>query len=213
MKYLNQRKSKGYFSDAKQDEFVDEIFNHKKNGYFIDIGACDAKNSNNSYHFAAKGWKGICVEIENGYANSYTTRPNTVFLNQDALIVDWKSMFDSVIGHSDIDYLSVDIDTLSLDFLKSFPFELKKPKIITIEHDFYIYNDLYRQPQRKFLYSLGYKLLFGDIFVEQAGFKGKNCSFEDWWVSEDLPLSECIRGKSTTAVTPSRVLRLLRKCP
>jgi hypothetical protein len=213
LQYLNRKKGKGYFSDAKQDEFVDEIFNHKKTGYFIDIGACDAKNSNNSYHFASKGWKGICIEIESGYASSYATRPNTVFLNQDALNVDWKSMLNSVFGNSDIDYLSIDIDTLSLDFLKSFPFQQKKPHIITIEHDFYIYKDLYRKPQRQLLYSLGYQLLFGDIFVEQKGFKGKNCSFEDWWVSGELSLSDCIFDKSTTEITPSRVLKLLRKCP
>ena len=212
MKYFNQRKSKGYFSDAKQDEFVDLIFKHNNVGNFIDIGACDAKNSNNSYHFAQKGWKGICVEIERGYADSYLTRPNTTLLNQDALAIDWNYMLNAVFGDSEINYLSIDIDTLSLDFLKIFPFDQKNPKVITIEHDAYIYGDLYKEEQRQILNSRGYKLLFGDVFVEQPGFKRKNCSFEDWWISSELHLDERVHDISTSMIAPSKIIKLLSKC-
>jgi hypothetical protein len=209
---LRQRKKRGYFSDAKQDQFVDSISNQKKDGNFIDIGACDAKNSNNTFHFSQKGWKGICVEIEAGYAKSYETRPNTVFINQDALKVDWENLLDSVFGIEDIDYMSVDIDTLSLEFITHFPFDLKKPKVITIEHDSYLYGYKFRVAQREFLYSKGYILLFGDIYVEQPGFKGRKSSFEDWWICRDLDLEPSVLKSTRSGLYPSQVLRILQKC-
>jgi hypothetical protein len=209
---LRQRKKRGYFSDAKQDQFVDSILNQKKDGNFIDIGACDAKNSNNTFHLSQKGWKGICVEIEAGYAKSYETRANTVFINQDALKVDWEKLFDSVFGVEDIDYMSVDIDTLSLEFITHFPFDLKKPKIITIEHDSYLYGEKFKGAQREFLKAQGYRLLFGDVFVEQPGFKGRKSSFEDWWISEELNLEPSILLARTSGLYPSQVLRILKKC-
>ncbi|WP_293870276.1 FkbM family methyltransferase [Flavobacterium sp.] len=53
-----------YYSQCKQDEFLNEVvFNNKKNGFFIDIGAHDGKTFSNSLFFELNNhWKGICVE-------------------------------------------------------------------------------------------------------------------------------------------------------
>jgi hypothetical protein len=38
-------------SDAKQDEFVANILQFKRGGFYLDIGGCSSMASNNSYFF------------------------------------------------------------------------------------------------------------------------------------------------------------------
>ena len=53
-----------YYSQHNQDQFLNEhIFNNKKEGVFLDIGAYDGIEGSNSYFFEKElGWKGICFE-------------------------------------------------------------------------------------------------------------------------------------------------------
>ena len=51
------------YSQYGQDIFVHEnYFREQKTGFFIDIGAHDGLDLNNTYLFEKKGWKGICIE-------------------------------------------------------------------------------------------------------------------------------------------------------
>jgi len=53
-----------YFSQSKQDEFLDKyIFRDINDGFFIEIGAYDGLTYSNTLYFEkSKNWKGICVE-------------------------------------------------------------------------------------------------------------------------------------------------------
>ncbi|NTS43783.1 FkbM family methyltransferase [Flavisolibacter sp. BT320] len=53
-----------YFSQYCQDKFInDVVFNHKRNGFFLDIGAHDGISFSNSYFFEEyREFKGICIE-------------------------------------------------------------------------------------------------------------------------------------------------------
>jgi FkbM family methyltransferase len=52
-----------YYSQLGQDKLIDEYLNGKENGFFLDIGANDGKNSSNTLFFEEyRGWKGICIE-------------------------------------------------------------------------------------------------------------------------------------------------------
>lgn len=53
-----------YYSQCQQDKFLNEVvFNNKKNGFFVDIGAHDGKTFSNSLFFEANlNWGGICIE-------------------------------------------------------------------------------------------------------------------------------------------------------
>lgn len=52
-----------YYSQSSQDYIIDKIFNGKRNGTFLDIGAHDGIFFSNSYFFeTSRGWKGVCVE-------------------------------------------------------------------------------------------------------------------------------------------------------
>lgn len=49
-------------SQKGEDLLIDEYFNHKKRGFYIDIGACHPKRFNNTKIFYDKGWRGINIE-------------------------------------------------------------------------------------------------------------------------------------------------------
>ena len=53
-----------YFSQVGQDRFLDEVvFEGREGGTFVDVGAHDGKQINNSYFFEhQRGWTGICIE-------------------------------------------------------------------------------------------------------------------------------------------------------
>ncbi len=182
---------KQFYSDAKQDQFVANILDFKKDGYCVDIGSCHSIISNNTYVFQDLGWTSISVEIESGYNESYSSRKSGVHLNENALEVDYKKIFEEYEFPKSIDYLSLDVDTISLNVLRVLPLDEYRFKVITIEHDGYLYGDKYREQQRNLLTSYGYMLLCSNVYVEQPGYEGKEFPFEDWWIdpsefSEDL---------------------------
>jgi FkbM family methyltransferase len=53
-----------YYARHGQDRFLDEeVFHHKKNGVFVDIGAYDGVQSSNTLFFEESlNWTGVCVE-------------------------------------------------------------------------------------------------------------------------------------------------------
>ena len=52
-----------HYSQYRQDEIVLDILNHKRSGFFVDIGAHDGKELSNTY-FMEKNldWSGLCIE-------------------------------------------------------------------------------------------------------------------------------------------------------
>lgn len=189
-----------FYSDAKQDQFAANILKFKRDGYCVDIGSCHSVISNNSYYFQGLNWTSISVEIEKGYNESYSTRTNGVHLNKNALEVNYKETFEEYEFPKSIDYLSLDVDTLSLDVLRILPLDEYRFKVITIEHDGYLYGDKYRDQQRNLLNSYGYLLVCSNVYVEQPGYEGKECPFEDWWIDPsefDSDLIEKIKCDST----------------
>lgn len=52
-----------FFSQDGQDEFLVRLFNNKRDGFFLDIGAYDGVEFSNTFHLEKElGWMGICVE-------------------------------------------------------------------------------------------------------------------------------------------------------
>jgi hypothetical protein len=197
-----------FYSDAKQDEFVSKLLDFKRDGYCVDIGSCHSVYSNNTFAFQELGWTSISVELESSYNKSYeATRKQGVHINQSALELNYKQLFDEYEFPTNIDYLSIDIDTLSYEALKLIPFDEYSFKVITIEHDGYIYGDQYRKLQRDYLTDKGYFLLCSNVYVEQDGYYGKECPFEDWWINKidfDSNLIEKIKSES---LLPSEIIK------
>lgn len=52
-----------YVSQIGQDRFIDEFFNKKENGFFVDVGANEGVRISNTYFLEKiRNWKGICIE-------------------------------------------------------------------------------------------------------------------------------------------------------
>jgi hypothetical protein len=171
-----------FYADCKQDEFAARMFNFKKEGNFLDIGSAHAMYSNNTFFFSQQGWKGICVEFNSTYNNSYSDR-KVKYLNEDAILIDYKKIFEETYDSKFIDYLSLDIDQLSTVVLEKLPFDEYEFGVITIEHDFYLYGDTFKSKQIEILNKKGYYLVCENVYVEMHGHRDLVSAFEDWWVN------------------------------
>ncbi len=170
-----------YQSQALQDRFVAKILNYKRDGYFLDIGACHASSTNNTFALEqGLGWRGICIEMDSEHNDSYKVR-SCRYINDDATTIDYARLLEESGAPKVIDYLSLDVDAISTEVLKMLPLEEYKFTIITLEHDHYIHGGKYRDEQREILKAAGYVLLCSDVLVPLQDDTRPDCSFEDWW--------------------------------
>lgn len=183
----------------------------------MDIGSNHAVVANNTCFFDKLGWEGICIEVDSTFNSTYTHAGRTcTFINADATILDWKSVIESnnldIKYSKNIDYLSLDIDQMSTNVLLKLPMNEYKFKVITIEHDFYIYGEQYKSEQKKYLSEMGYLLLCENVCVEQPGlFYGHPWNvnplpFEDWWIHPEFFSDETIERLSCTNTHPSQII-------
>lgn len=93
-----------------------------------------------------------------------------------------------------------------MDVLRILPFDDYHFKVITIEHDGYLYDDKYRGQQRNILESHGYMLLCANVHVEQPGYEGKICPFEDWWIYPSEFNQELIDKIKSEDEYPSQII-------
>ena len=160
-------------SDGGQDIFVSEIFGENYKGVFVDIGAQQPINHNNTYMLEARnGWTGLSFDIVD-YSKLWQAERKNPFICANALTYDFKSTFEKYNLSSPIDYLSLDVegDGDRVNCLKNVLKSGYDFKVITIEHDSYRgYAETERDPQRTLLKSLGY------ILVVQCD------TSEDWWI-------------------------------
>ncbi len=176
-----------FYSQAWQDEFVINILNFKRNGYFIDIGSTDGINQSNSYFFESEmGWQGVCVERGIGYTEHYKKNRKCIFLNEDATQIDYNSLLITNNYPSRIDYLSVDVDENSAAALKALPLDKYRFSVISIESDFYRFGATLQDEEVAILNSYGYYRLFPNVLVPLGCGMGPNLIFEDWWVDPSV---------------------------
>jgi len=173
-----------YKGNSSQEKFVIEIFNGKKNGVYVELGAFDSKLGSNTFYLESDyDWSGVSFEVlEDRKLEFQANRKNPCF--GDALEFNYISYFENNNFPKQIDYLQVDIDAgyqhngrpfgnhyLSLLGLISLPLTQYRFSIITFEHDanMYFRNSAIRDAQREILDSLGYALVVRE-------------KHEDWWV-------------------------------
>lgn len=171
-----------YYSQAWQDQFVANLLNFKRGGYYLDVGSGSPDSQNNTYFFDTElNWKGLCVDSSD-YIEDYKKIRSGHFINGDATKIDYKKVFDEFKFPHRIDFLSIDIDENSALALKQMPFEDYKFSIIIIEHDLYRIGSSLRNEEREILKKHNYHLLFGDVLVPLACGALPWQPFEDWWV-------------------------------
>lgn len=190
------------------DEFCARLFNFKREGTYVDIGSAHSRDHNNSYFLDTQlGWRGLCVELESRYNDSYVDRKGCTYINGDATKIDYAAVFASMAMPSSIDYLSLDVDVLDFEVAKILPYDLYRFKVIGIEHDAYQHGDKYRIPQRELLLSKGYVLACADMFVRHPDFE--NCPFEDWYLDPQYFSGDVIEKVRSSSCYPDDVVSKL----
>ena len=94
-----------YKSQWEQDKILnDMIFKHKKDGFYVDIGAHDGVTGSNSYFFdKVLDWKGICVEPNpNVFPDLLKNRPNSTCLNCCISDRDGLDYFTKIDGYAEM---------------------------------------------------------------------------------------------------------------
>ena len=177
-----------YEGTSSQESFVLNLFNQKKNGHYVELGAFDSKLGSNTYYLEnTYGWSGVSFEILDDRRNEFiSNRKNPCY--GDALNFNYINYFEENNFPKQIDYLQVDIDAgykengrpfgnhyLTLLGLISLPLTQYRFSIITFEHDtnMYFRNSAMREAQREILDSLGYTLVVRE-------------THEDWWVDPNV---------------------------
>ncbi len=54
------------YSQEGEDILIDRVLHHKKNGFYIDVGAYHPVKLSNTYRFYLRGWKGINIDAMPG---------------------------------------------------------------------------------------------------------------------------------------------------
>jgi hypothetical protein len=157
-------------------------------GTFLDIGACYATKSNNSYGLECKGWSGITIDYCADHAGQYVGVRKAPLTVLDMTAINWDEFIaQHPVLQATVDYLSFDIDEASLPVLRKFPFDRLRFRALTVEHDAYRRGDAARQEMRKILGSAGYDAIATDVMVRiMWDGRPQAVAFEDWYVRPEL---------------------------
>jgi hypothetical protein len=155
-----------FYSQIGQDRLVLKYLKNKKNGTFVDIGCGFPKYINNTYLLETEfDWNGVSVDLimytEQDGLTWNDCRKTKLVLN-DALTIDYSTLFKESNLPINIDYLSMDLEPpdLSLECLFKIPFDEYQFNIITFEVDNNREGDENRiNKSREFLTSKGYALI------------------------------------------------------
>lgn len=183
------------YAQVCQDRFVLELIG--PSGFFLDLGAgWDAYTLNsNTLLLEELGWDGISVEGDPVHAErrqSKCIRSKVVctYIPQTTI----KEILDGNNAPKVIDYVSVDIDPVSVDALNNFPFEEYEFKVMTFEHDTYRAGPAQKDAAYDILTSKGYVRLCNNVNVPES--MGLGLYFEDWWVNPKYFSKEFIENNT-----------------
>ena len=165
------------FSQEGEDLLLKRIFEHKKNGFYIDVGAHHPFRFSNTYLFYKKGWKGINLDaMPNSMKIFEKYRPRDINLeipvgkdgeklvyyifNEPALNTFDKNRIEAIVSKSvytliremeiqirslksildeylpkgqNIDFMSIDVEGLDFEVLKSNDWKKYRPEILLVE--------------------------------------------------------------------------------
>ena len=61
------KKYNNFHGNYLEDQWIVNNLQLPEKGVFVDVGACDAINRSNTYHFEMNGWTGLCIEPDKFY--------------------------------------------------------------------------------------------------------------------------------------------------
>ena len=128
------------YSQAHQDLFVRVMLGFKTGGSYVEIGAAEPKQSNNTFILERDfRWSGISFDIEPFLVEAFRAVRVNPCLVADATTFDYLNYFIENKFPKQIDYLSLDIDPAEITYqaLQRLPLSDYRFSVITYEHDRY----------------------------------------------------------------------------
>ena len=186
-KFTGSESIENNWSQSMQDMFVLSMLDGKKNGVYVEIGADQPRVISNTYLLENEfDWSGVSFELDADKVTYFNTiRRNKCFC-EDAIVYDYKFLFQERNYPKQIDYLQLDIDPAegTLNALKVLPLDDYRFSVITYETDVYSSGADIQDEQIQILESHGYQLVAKNV-------KCEGNPYEDWWidpaiVSEDV---------------------------
>lgn len=200
-----------YYSQSNQDKWVEGIFDKKRRGFFLDVGAYDGIQTSNTYYLEQElGWKGICIEANREiFEQLKINRPKAINVNKVVSDIEGYIKFgqDKIAGEFErgwlieadtlqnilikcqapklIDYLSIDIEGHELTALKNFPFNEWNIGAITIEHNLYMDGPANKDALFKLLSDNGFIRAVEDAPCLDPYPTCYMQPYEDWYIHKD----------------------------
>lgn len=166
------------FSQAHQDVFVRLMLDSKPRGRYLEIGASDPVEANNTYILERDlEWSGVSLDVDEAIVRKFNEERSNPCLIANALTYDFESCLEKIAIGGRVDYLSLDIDPAEVTYraLLRLPLDKYRFSVITYEHDRYLSGPEFMVRSREHLESKGYQLVVSNVMVV-----GRD--FEDWWV-------------------------------
>lgn len=92
-----------YHSQLGQDNFIDNFYNKKEGGVFIDVGAHDGISISNTYFLEKnRNWKGICIEPQPEIFNSLKENRSSININCAVSNYNGETDFTYIEGYSNM---------------------------------------------------------------------------------------------------------------
>ena len=164
------------YSQSNQDRFA-MLVNNQEPGFFLDIGCSVPDWQSNSKALLQLGWKGICIDRQD-HTREWNIYDGVQFICADARKLDLSAHIPKTSGHKwdvPVDYLSLDVDSCSLEALDNLLAFGISFKCATIEHDSYRFGSAMRDAQRAIMKSAEYVLVKKDV-------EGSGLPYEDWYI-------------------------------
>ena len=196
MQQIEMQQLKIGYGQFSQDWFVNLIHEGKEGGFFLDIG-CGTSHlpadqvpiytMSNSFGLERyKNWKGVAIDYDPVYFEVASKQRNSVVC-ADLLKTDINSILAEKDCPKHMDYLSLDVDAAQRKVFDELDFNKYSFNVITYEHNYSLElansESIYagdKEYSRKKFSDLGYKLLFGNIGLNEGEM------IEDWWVSPEI---------------------------
>ena len=82
LKIVKKSKRRFYYAENGEDIIIGLLFNHKNDGYYIDVGCYHPIRASLTYLLYKKGWSGVNIDISEDSINLFKiSRPNDKNLN------------------------------------------------------------------------------------------------------------------------------------
>ena len=82
LKIIKKSKKRFYYADNGEDIIIQSLFNHKRDGFYIDVGCYHPVRASLTHLLHKKGWEGVNIDISKDTINLFKiARPNDKNIN------------------------------------------------------------------------------------------------------------------------------------